>query len=98
MRSLAPRGVVLVTSLVTLLFIGLPAATVDSVTPSALNVSLQPGQSATIDKTLHLDALPGKADIVLAIDTTGSMGADHEADRKDDADRGWRLPGPRRSR
>ena len=37
-------------------------------------VNLQAGQSTTVNKTLHLDALPGAADIIIAIDTTGSMG------------------------
>lgn len=74
MRSLTSRGVIVMTSLVTMLFIGLPAAAVDSIDPSVVNLSLAPGESATVDKTLHLDALPGKADIVIAIDTTGSMG------------------------
>jgi Mg-chelatase subunit ChlD len=34
---------------------------------------MQPGDSTTVNKTLHLDALPGAADIIIAIDTTGSM-------------------------
>jgi hypothetical protein len=51
-----------------------PALAVDSFTPNPVVVSLQAGQSTTINKTLHLDALPGNADILIAIDTTGSMG------------------------
>src|ERR1043166_5567606 len=33
------------------------------------------GSSKTIPPTLHLDALPPRADILIALDTTGSMGA-----------------------
>ncbi|MFL5680190.1 MAG: post-COAP-1 domain-containing protein [Chloroflexota bacterium] len=53
----------------------IPVAAADSFTPSAVAQTLGAGQSTTIDKTLHLDALPGAADIVIAVDTTGSMGA-----------------------
>jgi Mg-chelatase subunit ChlD len=58
------------------LFAGLAgqALAVDSFTPNPVVVTLGPGQSTTINKTLHLDALPGAADILIAIDTTGSMG------------------------
>jgi hypothetical protein len=45
----------------------------DTFTPNPVNVTLAPGASTTVHKTLHLDALPGRADIVIAIDTTGSM-------------------------
>ena len=51
-----------------------PALAVDSFTPNPVVVTLAAGESTTIDKTLHLDALPGAADILIAIDTTGSMG------------------------
>jgi len=37
-------------------------------------VTLQAGQSTTVAKSLHLDGLPARADIIVAIDTTGSMG------------------------
>jgi hypothetical protein len=50
------------------------ALAVDSFTPNPVVVTLQAGESVTIGKTLHLDALPGAADILIAIDTTGSMG------------------------
>jgi hypothetical protein len=50
------------------------ALAVDSFTPNPVVVTLQAGQSTTINKTLHLDALPGAADILIAIDTTASMG------------------------
>jgi hypothetical protein len=50
-----------------------PASAVDNFTPAVVNVTLEAGESITIDKVLHLDALPGAADILIAIDTTGSM-------------------------
>jgi len=50
------------------------AIAADSLTPSSVNLTLAPGQSATINKQLHLDAAPPQADIEIAIDTTGSMG------------------------
>jgi Bacterial Ig-like domain (group 1) len=49
------------------------AAAVDSFDPAVVEVTLAAGESTTIDKTLHLDELPGAADIILAVDTTGSM-------------------------
>jgi len=55
----------------------------DSFTPSSLSLTLSPGASWKTSQTLHLDSLPPKADIVLAVDTTGSMGtaiADAKAD------------------
>ena len=55
------------------LFFALPALGADSLSPASVDVTLLPGQSTKIDKTLHLDALPGAADIVLAVDTTASM-------------------------
>ena len=39
-----------------------------------INVSLGVGSTKTVHPTLHLDALPPQADILLALDTTGSMG------------------------
>lgn len=50
-----------------------PALAVDSLMPALVEETLAPGESATVDKTLHLDALPGAADIIIAVDTTGSM-------------------------
>jgi hypothetical protein len=38
-------------------------------------VALVAGGTTTLPETLHLDPLPPKADVVLAFDTTGSMGA-----------------------
>ena len=37
-------------------------------------LTLQAGQSTTINKSLHFDGLPARPDIIVAIDTTGSMG------------------------
>ena len=50
-------------------------AAADGITPSATSLNLAPGSSATIHSSLHLDALPTRADVLLALDTTGSMGA-----------------------
>jgi len=52
-----------------------PALAVDNFNPAVVTTTLQAGQSTTVSKTLHLDALPGAADIIIAIDTTGSMDA-----------------------
>jgi hypothetical protein len=46
----------------------------DSLTPASSTLTLGAGASATISKTLHLNASPPKADVVIAVDTTGSMG------------------------
>ena len=53
----------------------LPAFGADTFSPNPVNRTLQAGTSTTVNKTLHLDALPGAADIIIAIDTTGSMSA-----------------------
>jgi hypothetical protein len=53
--------------------LSLPAAAADGFDPASTSVTVVPGGSQTIEQTLHLDALPQKADIVIAIDTTGSM-------------------------
>jgi hypothetical protein len=46
----------------------------DSINPNNISLTLAPGTSWKTSQTLHLDSLPPKADIVLAVDTTGSMG------------------------
>ena len=51
-----------------------PAFGADTLTPSVVNTTLQAGASTTVSKTLHLDGLPPRADIIVAVDTTGSMG------------------------
>jgi len=50
-----------------------PALAADGFTPSTVTLTLQAGQSQNVTKSLHLDALPGAADIIIAVDTTGSM-------------------------
>lgn len=57
-----------------MLALALPALAADSFNPASVSVTLEPGESTTIAKQLSLDPAPAKADIVLAIDTTGSMG------------------------
>jgi len=52
----------------------IPVSAVDTLTPSPVTVSLEAGTSTTVNKTLSLDGLPARADIIVAIDTTGSMG------------------------
>ncbi len=56
----------------------------DSITPTNVTLGMGKGSSATIDSTLHLNAAPPKADILLALDTTGSMGT-AIADARNDA-------------
>jgi Mg-chelatase subunit ChlD len=53
----------------------MPAFGADTFTPNPVTLTLQAGASMNVNKTLHLDALPGAADIIIAIDTTGSMTA-----------------------
>src|SRR4029079_10863769 len=50
-----------------------PSLAADTFTPNPVNLTLPAGGSQDVSKTLHLDALPGSADIIIAIDTTGSM-------------------------
>jgi len=57
-----------------LLAVALPALAADSFSPASVSVTLEPGESTTVAKQLSLDPAPAKADVVLAIDTTGSMG------------------------
>jgi len=51
-----------------------PALAADTLTPSVFTTTLQAGASTNVSKTLHLDGLPPRADIIVAVDTTGSMG------------------------
>ena len=70
---------------VVLLTVGATASqAADTLTPGSLSLTLAAGSSSTTSQTLHLDATPPKADVVLAVDTTGSMGA-AIADAKADA-------------
>ncbi len=73
MRTPSRLIALVLTVLAGVLFSVSPAWAADSFTPAVVNLDLGPGETATVDKTLHLDALPGAADIVIAIDTTGSM-------------------------
>src|SRR5439155_8252386 len=50
------------------------ADAVDQFNPAVVNLTLGAGESAKVAKVLHLDAQPEFADIIIAIDTTGSMG------------------------
>src|SRR5262249_10480864 len=45
----------------------------DSLQPCSLSLRLGVGTTKDVDATLHFDTLPPKADILLALDTTGSM-------------------------
>ena len=78
------RHVVGLLTAVAVMVCAAPAWAADGFNPAAVNVTLGPGESTHVSKTLHLDALPGKADIVIAIDTTGSM-CDAIAQAKADA-------------
>jgi hypothetical protein len=49
-----------------------PAAAADAFTPD-VDITLPPGGAHDVAKTLTLDGLPNQADILFAIDTTGSM-------------------------
>ena len=49
--------------------------TVDGITPATVDLSLGKGSSSTLNPTLHLATSPPRADILFAVDTTGSMGA-----------------------
>src|ERR671934_407052 len=56
------------------LALGAGSAGADGITPASTTLNLSVGSSTTLHQTLHLDALPPKADVLLAIDSTGSMG------------------------
>jgi Mg-chelatase subunit ChlD len=73
--SVLRRLLILAALVVGSLATAVPSFGADSFSPNPVNVTLSAGQSTTIDKTLHLDALPGAADVIIAIDTTGSMGS-----------------------
>ncbi|MFI7599076.1 vWA domain-containing protein [Actinoplanes sp. NPDC049681] len=52
-----------------------PAAATDpGVEPASVTQSLDPGASLVLTKTVHTPAIPPKPDVVLLVDTTGSMG------------------------
>ena len=59
-----------------LLALGAPGGeAADRFEPASISVTLAPGASWKTSQSLHLDSLPAKADIVIAVDTTASMGA-----------------------
>lgn len=62
------------------------AFAVDTLTPPTVNETLPAGGSIMVDKILHLDGLPAKADIIVAIDTTFSMNAALEQAKLDAID------------
>src|SRR3979490_2357718 len=71
----------------TVAFVLLAAASgsaTDGFTSPVRSVAVAAGGSVSAAQTVHLDALPAKADIVLPFDTTGSMG-DLLTDAKSDA-------------
>ena len=49
------------------------------VSPTAVSLSLAPGESATVSSTICIPPMPALADILIAIDTTGSMGGEINA-------------------
>ncbi|HET7473176.1 MAG TPA: post-COAP-1 domain-containing protein [Candidatus Limnocylindrales bacterium] len=51
----------------------IPVAAADTLTPTPVNLTLKAGESTVVNKTLALDGLPARADIIVAIDTTSSM-------------------------
>jgi hypothetical protein len=53
----------------------IPVSAADTLTPSPVATTLVAGTSTTVNKTLSLDGLPARADIIVAIDTTSSMSA-----------------------
>jgi Big-like domain-containing protein len=71
---LARRASAIGASLVITLVGTVTALAADTLDPPTVVKTLEAGQSTTVDKTFHLDALPANADIVFAVDTTGSMG------------------------
>jgi hypothetical protein len=76
MSSLIPRRALFVLAVLVVgaLAQSVPAFAADTLTPSVFSTTLQAGASTTVNKTLHLDGLPPRADIIVAVDTTGSMG------------------------
>lgn len=73
--TLRRPAAVLATAALWLVAVGTVAADPpDRFDPAIVDRTLQAGQSTTVDKTLHLTGLPALADIIIAIDTTSSMG------------------------
>ncbi len=74
-RSRVLKAAAVLATAAAALVVALPGLAADGVTPGDVSVKLAPGASTDISKTAHLDAAPAKADVVLAVDTTGSMSA-----------------------
>jgi hypothetical protein len=81
MASAARKGTIsfrrfawLAVAAVAVLALSVGGAGADTITPNPANLSLAPGSSTTVRQTIQFDALPPKADILLALDATGSMG------------------------
>jgi hypothetical protein len=53
---------------------GSPAAATPGVDPSSVERSANPATSFTVAKTVHTPTIPPNPDVVLLVDTTGSMG------------------------
>lgn len=53
---------------------GSPASAAPGVTPSTVDQAANPGASFTVNKTVRTPEIPPNPDIVLLVDTTGSMG------------------------
>ena len=69
------RFAAVLTATVLWLVAAIPVAAADTLTPTPVSQTLVAGTSTTVNKTLNLDGLPARADIIVAIDTTASMGA-----------------------
>lgn len=75
MRGFLTRRVLLLAVFVAGLGAAAPALAdpPDRIEPPVVTATLAAGESTTVNKTLHLTGLPAVADIIVAIDTTGSM-------------------------
>jgi hypothetical protein len=73
-NHISRRGLTVLAATILWLVSAIPAAAADTLTPSPVTTTLVAGTSTTVNKTLALDGLPARADIIVAIDTTGSMG------------------------
>ena len=81
MSTLSPRplrlpALVATAALLAALVVAGPASAHDpiiGVVPASVDVSLDPGESEEVDKTVHTPEIPPTPDVFLLIDTTGSM-------------------------
>jgi hypothetical protein len=73
-NHISRRGLTVLAATILWLVSAIPAAAADTLTPSPFTTTLVAGTSTTVNKTLALDGLPARADIIVAVDTTGSMG------------------------